>query len=415
MLDEGALPHATPLALGEHVLDSALECWRASTGALTDYWTQALGRAAGPAELAADAARWLELTAQRGRPRWAHDHEVVQGSELMRLRDFSTARAGSVTPTLVIPPQAGHDSCIVDYSEAQSQIETIRGAGLTRLYSLDWIGATRRTRDAGIMDYLEAMERAIEHIGAPVNLIGDCQGGWLAAIYTAIHPDQVNTLTIAGAPIDFHAGDAVIDGYVRMLDPGRDLSFYKAIVAAGGGVLRGDVMLGGFITIKPENEVAKVLGLLAKLDDPDHVERYRAFEDWYKHTQDIPGAFYLWIVEHLFRDNELVRGDLRAGPHRVDLGAIECPITMLAGEADHITPPAQVFALADAVSTPARNVTKRTTSGGHLGLFMGREALRDAWPPLLAEVARHSRARSERAAGRSRRRTPGARTPVPAP
>jgi poly(3-hydroxyalkanoate) synthetase len=416
-LDEGALPQATPLALGEHMLASAFESWRATTEALTDYWGGALSRAAGPAELAADAARWLELTTSRSRPRWAHPNRVVQDSELMRLRDFSATRPGDVTPTLVVPPQAGHDSSIVDYSKAQSQIETIRGAGLTRLYSLDWVGATQRTKDAGIVDYLETMDRAVEHIGGPVNLIGDCQGGWLATIYAALHRDRVNTLTVAGAPIDFHAGDAVIDGYVRMLDPARDLSFYEAIVAAGGGVLRGGMMLGGFITIKPENEVAKQLGLLAKLDDADHVERYRAFEDWYKQTQDIPGAFYLWIVEHLFRDNELILGELSVGGNRVDLRAIDCPLMMLAGESDHITPPAQVFALADAVSTPGDAVTRRTTSGGHLGLFMGREALRGAWPPLLAEVARHSRSkgRSSRAAGRSRRRTPHARTPVPAP
>ncbi|MEJ7718849.1 MAG: hypothetical protein WKF31_13125 [Thermoleophilaceae bacterium] len=34
--------------------------------------------------------------------------------------------------------------------------------------------------------------------GGPVNLVGDRQGGWLAAIYAALHPEQINTLTIAG-------------------------------------------------------------------------------------------------------------------------------------------------------------------------------------------------------------------------
>jgi len=31
------------------------------------------------------------------------------------------------------------------------------------------------------------------------------------------------------------------------------------------------------------------------------------------------------------------------------------------------------------------------TSGGHLGLFMGREALRDHWPAILAGVYERSR------------------------
>ena len=74
---------------------------------------------------------------------------------------------------------------------------------------LDWIGATQETKDA-IEDYLEVIHRAVEHCGGRVNLIGDCQGGWLATIYAALYPEQINTLTLAGAPIDFHAGEQVV-------------------------------------------------------------------------------------------------------------------------------------------------------------------------------------------------------------
>ena len=76
---------------------------------------------------------------------------------------------------------------------------------------------------------------------------------------------------------------------------------------------------------------------------------------------------------------------------RVDLRRIRCPLNLLAGETDHITPPPQVFALAGAVSTPPRHITRRMTSGGHLGLFMGREALRDHWPPIVADIFERSR------------------------
>jgi poly(3-hydroxyalkanoate) synthetase len=189
-------------------------------------------------------------------------------------------------------------------------------------------------------------------------------------------------------------------------------------VASGGGVLPGKYLLDGFIVIKPENEVAKQLDLLVHLDDAKHRERYRDFEDWFKFTQDLPGDLYLWIVRELFRDNKLVSGSLSVGGSPVDLGRIAVPLFLLAGETDHITPPPQVFAAADAVSTPARDVVKRTTSGGHLGLFMGREALRDHWPPILAEVLDHSRERAPKAkaARKARAKTPtrGRRT-IPAP
>jgi len=69
------------------------------------------------------------------------------------------------------------------------------------------------------------------------------------------------------------------------------------------------------------------------------------------------------------------------------------PLTLsasLAGAGDHITPPDQVFALADYATTAPADVLRDTTAGGHLGLFMGHEALHRHWPPLLAAVRARS-------------------------
>jgi poly(3-hydroxybutyrate) depolymerase len=291
----------------------------------------------------------------------------------------------------VLPPQAGHDSCIVDYSADQSQMRVILRAGLTRAYTLDWIGATEETKHAGIDDYLEVVDRALDHVGGRANLIGDCQGGWLATIYAALRPERVNTLTIAGAPIDFHRGEPVIHAALRTLAPNGNLDFYRGLVTAGGGKLSGEHMLAGFIAIQPDNEIGRQLQLLAHINDVEHVERYREFENWFKHTQAIPGQFYLWIVQHLFRDNELVAGALEVGGQRVDLGRIACPLNLLGGSTDHITPPAQVFALAEYASTHEADIVRDTTEGGHLGLFMGHESLAHHWPRLLAAVFERSR------------------------
>src|SRR2546429_5186758 len=117
----------------------------------------------------------------RPKPALTPPHEFVSDAPLVRLRDFSTSRR-RVLPTLVLPPQAGHDSCIVDYSAEQSQMRTILAAGLERAFSLDWIGATTETKHASVEDYIDVVDRAVEHCGGSVNLIGDCQGGWLATI-----------------------------------------------------------------------------------------------------------------------------------------------------------------------------------------------------------------------------------------
>jgi poly(3-hydroxyalkanoate) synthetase len=398
-------------------IDAAVQTWVAAVSGVTDYWSGAIAEGRTPVDVAADGLRWWQLVSERRPPAWSSPQQIVRRTGLTRLRDFTAPGAGDVVPTLVLPPQAGHDSSIIDYTTEQSQMLTIAAAGLERLYALEWVGVTQATKDATIGDYLAEVDAAVEQAGegGPVNLVGDCQGGWLATIYAALHPERVNTLTIAGAPIDFHVGDAVIRESVEALS-NDDLSFYRAMVALGDGVLKGEFLLGGFIVIRPETELDRQLQLLANVRDPRHVERYRAFEDWFKHTQDLAGPFYLWIVEHLFRDNELVRGTLTIDGQAIDLSRIACPINLLAGATDHITPPEQVFALADAVSTPAELITRRTTSGGHLGLFMGSEALREHWPVVMASVLEHSRPDADAAGAfeRSRARTPEARA-IPAP
>jgi poly(3-hydroxybutyrate) depolymerase len=355
--------------------------------ASTDYWTGALSRGASPLEVGLDALDWLNTMTRRETPRWASDHVIAQEWPIARLLDFSGSEPAEQIATLVLPPQAGHSSCIVDFAAGQSQIATAQQAGLTRIFALDWLGATPTTKDASIEDYLAVVASTVQRLGGVVNLVGDCQGGWLAVIYAALHPEQVHTLTIAGAPVDFHAGGAVIQEWMDVLRSSADLALYRSLVAAGGGMLPGECQLAGFIAMQPEVELDRQLQLLVHLREPEHVARYRTFETWFKHTQPIPGAFYLWIVEHLFQKNELIAGTLEIEGTVVDLKQITCPLFLLAGSEDHITPGAQVFALGDYAGTSSDRVVKRIAPGGHLGLFMGHESLEKYWTPLFAAIA----------------------------
>lgn len=356
-----------------------------------DYWSGLLERGATPLDAARDVMDWTKEITRREKPTWASPNTITGEWPVARLRDFSGPdEPHDVIPTLILPPQAGHDSCIVDYAPGQSQVQTALEAGCVRVYSMDWIGASEETKDSTIEDYIETIKAAIDSIGGHVNLVGDCQGGWLATIYAAVHPETVHTLSVAGAPIDFHAGEPLIHDWVQVVSPIGQMDFYRAAVKANGGVLPGEFLLTGFKLMQPEAEMQRQMALLANIHDKRHVERFRRFEDWFQWTQPIPGGFYLWIVEHLFMRNEMLHGTLEVGGKHVDLGEIHCPLYLLAGAKDHITPPPQVFALADFVSTPPEEITKLTTSGGHLGIFMGHEALRNYWKPVFADIAAQS-------------------------
>ena len=372
-------------------------------------WLDAVQRVGRPFDTARRAMLWWSTMADRSEPQWHLPNEVVLSTPFAALRDFTLpehrdSAAGDVVPTLVLPPQAGHSSTVVDYSPQQSQIAMIRASGLTRVYALEWKPATVASKNTSVDDYLTVIDRSIRRMGGKANVVGDCQGGWLAAIYAALHPERVNTLTLAGAPIDFHAGESVISATTKVTAGTMGMAPYRALVAMNGGNMSGRAVLSNFIGIQPQSEVSRQLQLLENIDDPAHVERYRVFEDWFKYTQDVPGRFYLWLVENLFWKNKLITGELEIGGRTVDMGAITCPVLLLAGSTDHITPPPQMFAAADVVGTPAKDITTRTATGGHLGLFMGRDALRHDWPPLMEIVYGHSLPSSHETTGKAGRR-----------
>ena len=385
-----AVPTAPPGVVNAAV-DSLFSGYETLVSSATDYWTSALARGATPADLVVDVLDWAAAVADRKPPQWASEREVLAEWPVARLLDFPHPDPGSTVagalPVLFLPPQAGHDSCIVDYAPDQSQVRTAQAAGLGRVCAMDWKGATGRTRSAGIEEYVAVITEAVQLLGGRVHLVGDCQGGWLGTIYAALHPDSIASLTIAGAPVDYHAGEPLIHDWVRILSPRGELDLYRLMVAFNRGVLPGDYLLTGFKLLQPEAELDRLLQLFAHIHEPGWVQRFRTFENWFQHTQPLPGEFYLWIVEHLFQGNELIAGTLKVGGRAVDLGRITAPLFLIAGDGDHITPPPQVWALAEHAGTPEAKVTRVATSGGHLGLFMGHESLRTAWAPVLARIA----------------------------
>lgn len=312
-------------------------------------------------------------------------------AKIIKLLDFSgpTPVSGEVVPTIILPPQAGHHSYIADYSPEQSQVQVLRQNGLNQIYCIEWLPATQETKHTVIEDYIEALLWCIRHIGGKANLIGDCQGGWLAAIFAALYPQMVNTLTVAGAPIDYQAGNGQIKeavNYNARTFPDKGMSFYRGLVNMGNGVLDGQMMVMGFNLMKPGQTPLRYLNFYREIHDPVQLQRFREMKNWYDFTQSIAGDFYLWLVEHLFRDNELVRGELAVEGRRVDLNQISCPLFLIGGTRDHVTPPEQVFAMAKYVGTPAEKIKQYLVEAGHIGLFMGKDILNNTWAEIGRKV-----------------------------
>jgi poly(3-hydroxybutyrate) depolymerase len=317
-------------------------------------------------------------------PEWATRNRVALDLDTMRLRDFTVGDPAGRTPVLVDAPYAGHSSTIADYAAGQSLVRTLMANGLPHLLATDWKSATPEMRDYGIDDYLQDIDRAVDAIGGRAHLVGLCQGGWMSAMYACLHPGKVASLVLAGAPIDTDAGD----GPIKKIAHELPFSFYEEMVAAGGGRMLGQFMLAGWKDMHPgEQFVGKFIDLYEHIEDRNYITRTEQFERWYENPIDLPGAFYLQAIKLLFKENRFAKGEFVALGRQLSLKAITCPLYLLAGEADDITPREQVFAAEHLVGTPPAQIRKKLAPGGHIGLFMGARTLAETWPEIARWIA----------------------------
>lgn len=316
------------------------------------------------------------------RPALATPNQVRLDLRTMVLRDYGTP--GSGIPTLIEAPYAGHTAMIADYHKGQSLVETLLANGIGHVALTDWKSATSDMKDLELDNYLADMVVVIDDLGGRVNLVGLCQGGWVAAMIAARFPEKVNKLVLAGAPIDTDAGD----GPIKRMAHASPASFYEELVELGGGLMRGKFMLQGWKNMHPEQHyIEDHIDLYEHVDDPAYLAKEETFNSWYENPIDLPGRWYLQVITQLFKENRLAKGEFVGLGRKLNLRNITCPTYLLGGEADDITTPEQVLDAAKYLGTRKDHIVQKTVPGGHVGLFMGARTLKDYWPGIVQWIA----------------------------
>jgi len=315
------------------------------------------------------------------RPTLATANQVRLDLRTMVLRDYG--KPGGI-PTLIDAPHAGHTAVIADYHKGQSLVETLLENGIGHVALTDWKSATPDMKDLEIDNYLAELIIAIDDLGGRVNLVGLCQGGWLAAMAAARFPDKINALVLAGAPIDTDAGN----GPIRRMVQESPVSFYEDLVALGGGLMQGKLMLQGWKNMHPEkNYIHDHIDLYEHINDPVYLAKVETFESWYENPIDLPGRWYLQVITQLFKENRLAKGKFIGLGRRLNLRDITCPAYLLAGTDDDITAPEQVLDASKYLGTPKDRIVEEMVPGGHIGLFMGARTLKEHWPRIAGWIA----------------------------
>jgi poly(3-hydroxyalkanoate) synthetase len=312
---------------------------------------------------------------------WATPNEIVLQLDSARLRRFGpTPKQRGPRPVLVCAPFALHDARIADLCEGHSLIASLLAGG-GPVYLVEWLSAGPTQAFRRIDDYLSDLNVMVDEIGTRCDFVGLCQGGWLGLIYAARFPAKAGRLVVAAAPVDTH----IVDSPLSALARSTPMETFHELVELGEGLACGSraQRLWGLMADSPE-QIHDLLQSDLPLDSGRFAAQADLFQAWSESPLDLPGVYYLEVVERLYKENQLARGEFVALGKRIDLHDIRRPLFLIAARDDEVTAPEQTLACARLVGTPAKSIREVTFPGGHLHLFLGSRALKALWPDVAA-------------------------------
>jgi poly(3-hydroxybutyrate) depolymerase len=310
-------------------------------------------------------------------PEGATPSKIALELHTVRLRDFTVVESG--IPTLLCTPLALHAGRIADLCTGHSLVAALHGAGIGRLLMSDWRPASPDMCFLGIDNYLADLNVLVDHVGGLVDLVGLCQGGWLSLVYAGRFPAKVRKLVMAGSPVDVAARQSALSAIAAATPQ----SMFQSLVDLGNGrVIGRDVAKFWGSDSIDANDIRESLQTLQPVDSPEFTQLEAIFKNWNSWTVDVPGTYYLEVIEKLYKRNELAAGNFVALGQKIDLSRLRLPMCFLAGSADDVVAPEQLLAAGQLVGTRPEDIWHEIAPCNHLALFMGRRTLEECWPKI---------------------------------
>lgn len=299
-------------------------------------------------------------------------------------------------PILIIDPRAGHGPGIGG-SKRDSEIGMAINHGHPVYFVIFFTDPEPEqtladVHNAEIM-FLEEIVRLHPESESPA-VIGNCQGGWAAALIGADRPDITGPLVLNGSPLSYWAG---VEGWAPMRYKGG-LTGGTWLVSLcsdlGYGKFDGANLVAGFEELNPSNTLwKKEYNLYSNIDT--EAERYLGFEKWWGGYFFTTTEEIYFIIDNLFVGNRLENGLLDLDQNtRIDLRNIENPVLVFASGGDNITPPQQalnwivkVWGSVDEIKRQCKVIVYLLHKTiGHLGIFVSGNVSRKEHNEIIGSI-----------------------------
>jgi polyhydroxyalkanoate synthase len=336
--------------------------------------------------------RWLNLSRA---PQIARDvqiattpHDVVYEEDSLKLLRYTNEHEIDYREPILVCFALVNRPTILDLQPRRSVIRQLLKRGFD-VYMIDWGIPTAADRTLRLQDYVCGfLGNVVQFVRAhseseKINLLGYCMGGTMSAMYTALYPEQIRNLILMAAPIDFSGDEGLLSLWTREEHFDVD-GFVDAF-----GNCPGSFLQSSFQLMKPvQNFVEKYAAFVEKLDDEAYLDNFFAMERWGNDNVPVAGETFREFVKQLYRQNQLVLGELRLRDMPVKLQNITCPLLTLVAENDHLVPPNMTLAIKHYVAS--KFIHNLSIDAGHIGLAVSSKAHAQLWPEAAMWIADHS-------------------------
>jgi polyhydroxyalkanoate synthase len=184
---------------------------------------------------------------------------------------------------------------IMDISQDRSVVKSLLSKGLD-VYMLDWGYPTWEDSSLSLTDYVNYVKDAVQDIKdktgtAKVSILGYCWGGIIALVYAALNNENLRSLTLMAAPVDFSKDNTILANWSRVIDSDKIVDEFRH--------LDGQVLDIGFLMRNPPRYTFdKYLNLFKRSNDKQYVDNFISVEKWLYDTPIIPGNFYRQVINY---------------------------------------------------------------------------------------------------------------------
>jgi polyhydroxyalkanoate synthase len=317
------------------------------------------------------------IAAYRRHPfrRLLEDPPAIWREGSTRLLDYGKVEGGRAAgQPVVFVPSLVNRAYVLDLLPERSMLRYLAAHGVRPLL-LDW-GFPGQTECAfTLTDYVAGrLVRALTFLGRPVDLVGYCMGGLMAAGAAQCQPGLVNKLAFLATPWDFWAADRGGAQRVAQMLPLLEPAFALA------GSMPIDALQMLFSLLDPGSVAEKYRNFAGQDQAGARAEAFVALEDWLNDGVPLAAPVAREVLGGWYGRNTPALGHWRIAGLPVQPDSLGKPSLHAIPMRDRIVPPDSALPLA-ACFNDAKILRPQL---GHVGMVAGARAQVALWDPLKA-------------------------------